>query len=261
MRERGLDIQEEVDDDDSLVIVDELDLADETELRYVAGTIEELLQVPGYLCLSVLNVSQWQNAIARLVTPARGGAERFLHVISDRADPRHLLVSPSAVRGLNAGDRVIYAEIVYAMLRAIPSALGGPLRRGLDDLFAQKAAGELGIPFFTRNYPQEADVADGVLRVLVNEFGYSLDDWALLLRRDPDRVLFALSKTRFCSQWLTQVKTDRRLAAELVDAPRKRQALIEMLRGERGRLRERLLRVTREALADYRREQKGAEAP
>lgn len=217
---------------DDLLIIDDIDLTDDSEIRTVVSEVEAFLESKHGVRLSILTAEQWLDALSRSLSPAmRRGAERHLHILRDKNDPYHLLVSPSAVGGINEGSRVIYAEVVYHVLRCVPTTLSSPLRRGLDDLMAQWMGERLGIDLFTRNFPEESELVMGMLQVLSIEFGYQSIDWARLLRRDPDKFFHALERSKFARLWLSRARQEA--AIELpADRQQARRALITLLRSE-----------------------------
>ena len=198
------------DDEDTALILEDVDLADDSELRRVAATVESLVagKTRG-LRVSPLSVEQWDTVIGRLPAWLRKGQHLHLHVISDRREPQHLLVSPTAVQGLNEGSRVIYHEVVSSLVRAIPTPLPqGTLRRGVNEILIEAAGQRIGVDLFARTYPAEAEFARILLRVLVREFGHTELDWALVLRRNPERCLLALRRSKFCRYWMAYAKKD-----------------------------------------------------
>jgi hypothetical protein len=222
-------------DFDDFLIVEDIDLSDESELRRVHARVESLVGNSGRgLRLSVLSAEQWQTMIMRtLPTSMRRGAERHIHSLRDRKDPQHLLVSPSAVRGINERSRVMYQEIVYALLRALPSGVKGPLRKGADDLVAEICGAELGVDLFVRNYPRESQLVRHLAAILITQFHYTERDWVLLLRRDPDRFFLALRRTNFTAYWLREIQSDERLGRELArHGSNAKEALMVMIRDE-----------------------------
>jgi hypothetical protein len=242
-----------ISEGEDFYIVDDLDFADETKLRQIVAEIEALVSVPGKgLRVSVLSTEQWQTVLSRyLPAGVRRGAERYTHVIRDRRDPQHLLVSPSAVRGINDGHRTSYQELVYALLRCIPTQLQGPLRRGVDDIVASICSDRIGVDFFCRTRPAEATLTRAFIRVLIHEFNYREQDWALELRRNPDKVLNILRKTRFAAYWANAARKDPRVANYLARAPNRRQALVEMLRDDRLQMTGPFIEMTEAALDRY----------
>jgi hypothetical protein len=236
---------------EDFLVVEELDLGDESELRRVVAEVEALVDAPGRgLRVSVLTAEQWKTVIVRFLSPSlRRGAERYVHALRDPGDPRHLLVSPSAVRGINEGARTMYQEVVFALLRALPSEVAGPLRRGLDDIIAEACAERIGVELFARNYPRESDVVRCLLDLLVSEFGYSESEWALELRRNSKRVLMALRKTPLFAPLWTQGRE-----AGLFAAKEPKRALEEIFSDRlRGRQAEQLFELIIDLHGQYQR--------
>lgn len=239
-------------DTDDLLIVEDLDLSDESELRRIVADIQAFLRSPGRgLRVSVLSAEQWQTVITRwLPTQQRRGAAYYVHHLRDPRDPQHLLVSPSGVRGINERVRPIYQEIIYAILRSIPTELSGFLGKGLDDVVATLCGQKIGVDLYARVNPRAKSLVKALISVCVAEHGYGESDWALLMRSQPDRFFLALRKTRFCQYWIACALEDPALRPEIEEAQNKRAKLIELLRSE-----ERgdgpVIEVTEQALAGY----------
>jgi hypothetical protein len=220
-------------DDEDLLITDEVDLMDDFELRQIIAGVERFLGTKRGIRVSVLDPQQWEAQVAATLHNGarKQGAGRYLHVLHDPRDPHHLYVSPSAVTAINQRSKEMYNIIVFAALRRFPCELSMMLRHGLDDLVAGKLAEELAIELFEGTYPDEQELVQGLLAVLVKDFPpYDETTWALLLRKDPERFFYALRKSKFCAAWLREVKTDSSLASLLQAAPKKRIALTDMLR-------------------------------
>lgn len=235
---------------DDLLIIDDIDLADESEVRTIVSEVEAFIESKHGIRLSILTAEQWLDALSRSLSPAmRRGAERHLHVLRDKNDPYHLLISPSAVAGINEGSRVIFAEVVYHVLRCAPTSLSTPLRRGLDDLLAQWIGERLGVDLFTRNFPEESELVMELLKVLASEFGYQPLDWARLLRRDPDKFFYALERSKFGRLWLLRARQEQ---LELPsDRQAARKALVSQLRSESLTASSALVALTRSATQQY----------
>lgn len=219
---------------DDFLIVEDVDLSDEARLRQIVATIEGLLKSSGRgIRVSVLSAEQWQTVLRQML-PAqhRRGAGYYIHQLRDPRDPQHLLVSPSGVRGINEGVRQIYQEIVYAILRCIPTDLQGPLRKGLDDIIAEYCGREIEMELFARVNPQAAEMVRAMLFACVDEHGYNEIDWALLMRREPDKFFLALRKTTFCELWLKNAWEVDKLRRRLSRADNQRSRLIEIARSE-----------------------------
>lgn len=221
-------------DVDDFLIVEDVDLSDEARLRQIVATIEGLLKSSGRgLRVSVLSAEQWQTVLQRMLPPQhRRGAGYYIHQIRDPRDPQHLLVSPSGVRGINEGVRQIYQEIVYAILRCIPSDLSGPLSKGLDDIIAEYCGQAIEMELFARVNPHAAEMVRAMLAACVDEHGYRDIDWALLMRRDPDKFFLAFRKTGLCDLWLKNAWENDSLRRKLQRADNPRSRLIEIARGE-----------------------------
>ncbi len=205
--------------EDSLFILDDLDLADEAELRRIVAAVENLARPPGArgLRVSVLTQEQWETVLQRRLPPAmkRGAAHFYMHVMRDAHESQHMLVSPSAVQGVNEGNHVMYQDVVYCALRCLATELSDLMRRGIDDIIAQAAAKELGVGLYTRNYLRETEFVADLISVLSDQFGYSDLEWAIELRRRPRRALIAVTKTNFGAFWAE--RTGAKASAELVD--------------------------------------------
>jgi hypothetical protein len=235
-----------------LLIIDDVDVTDKSEIRAVVAEVEAFLEAEQGVRMSILTGEQWLDALSRSLSPGmRRGAERHIHILRDKGDPHHLLVSPSAVSGVNEGSRVIYAEVVYHVLRCIPTALSLPLRRGLDDLLAQWLGERLGVNLFTRNFPEESEMVMALLEVLSRQFGYQPLDWGRLMRRDPDKFFYALERSRFAGQWVVRAKGDTEVAPLIEGTDKKRPALVAALRAENLTSGSALVRLTREAAQAY----------
>lgn len=232
----------------------DVDLTDDSEIRAVVGQITSFLGVKEGVRLSVLPTEEWMEALWRSLSPAlRRGAERHIHVLRDKSDPHHLLVSSSAVAGLSEGSRVIYGEVVYAVLRCLPTDLSTPLRRGLDDLLAQWIGEILQVDIFARNFPEESELVRCLVKVLDSQFqsfGHRSVDWAKLLRSEPDRFFYALERSRFASVWLALAKRSE-LAPWLADEDKTKPRLIELLRAETLSVSDPLVALTKLAAQDF----------
>jgi len=232
-------------EDEDFLVVEDLDLGDESELRRVVAEIESLVSAPGRgLRVSVLTTEQWRTVLSRLLKPAlRRGAERYVHTLRDPRDPQHLLISPSMVQGINESDRRMYQELAYSVLRSLPTELGDSLRRGLDDIIAEQIATQIGVELYCRNYPREREFVRSILAILADQFGYEIDDWALEMRRRPRRIFMALRKSNFGEVWVER--------ADGAIGERGGEALVELLADPKLELDEPLALITGEALSDY----------
>ena len=222
-------------DEEDALILEDVDLADDTQLRRVAAEVETLVGGKHRgLRVSPLTMDQWETVLGRLPGWLRRGQQHHIHVLPDRREPQHLLVSPVAVQGLNQGSRVIYHEVVSSLVRAIPTPLKpGAVRKGLNEILIEACGQRIGVDLFSRTYPQEAAFVRALLSVLVHEFGHSELDWALVLRRNPERCLLALRKTEFCRYWIAYAKKDQGLEQTLRAAGnRRRHALTDGLQAE-----------------------------
>ena len=198
----------EIEDFDDLLVIEDLDIGDETELRQVVAEVEGLIGSPNGrgIRVSVLTIEQWKTVVKRMMPRSlRRGSELYVHLLRDPRDPQHLLVSPSAVNGINESSRQMYQELVYTVLRCMPTDLSRSLRKGLDDILAKACSKRIEIELYTRNYPSEADLVRSILETLSTEFGHDSLDWAIVLRRNPDRVFMALEKSQFVPFWQEKV--------------------------------------------------------
>lgn len=232
-------------EEDDFLVVEDIDLGDESELRRVVAEIESLVSAPGIgLRVSVLTTEQWRTVLNRLLKPSlRRGAERYVHSLRDPRDPQHLLVSPSMVEGINGGDRRMYQELVYSVLRSLPTQMAGTLRRGLDDIIAEQVSKRIDVELYCRNYPRAQELVRSILQILSDEFGYEVEDWAIEMRRSPRRVFMALRKSSFGPFWLERAAPD-------LNGPGT-EALVELLCDPKLDMDEPLARITEQALAEY----------
>jgi hypothetical protein len=250
--------QQEFEDDRALLIED-IDLADDSELLRVRGLIEGLALpkdsgVRRGLQVSVLSDDQWETVFSSPGVPSylRGGQQDHIHIWPHDKDPQHLLVSPSGVQGINERDRRIYQEVISAMVRAIPTALKGVLRRGVNEIVIEACGRRIGTGPFARTYPEDAEFVRALVCVLVREFGWAELDWALELRRNPDRALLALRQTTFCRWWLAAAKTNQELAKHLIKAGNHRRvALTDLLQDAGFALENPFGKLTSQALVAY----------
>jgi hypothetical protein len=237
--------------DDDFLVVEDLDLGDESELRQIVAEVESMISSPGRgLRVSVLTSEQWKTVVSRLLpSRLRRGVEHHIHTLRDPRDGQHLLVSPSAVQGINEGSRFMYQDVVYAILRCLSTDLPEPLRHGADDLLAEAAGDRLEIPLFCRNYPRERSIVMAITEILSRQFGYRTTDWTLELRRSPERVLLALSKSKFLPYWQEQVRIELGKQAKASE-------LVELLVDPELDFESNLGRVTADALLDYAEEKR-----
>jgi hypothetical protein len=246
------DIQffEENGDGDDLQIFDEVDLKDPNELRQVAADIQALLQQPTTVRMTILDAQQWEKALLQYLPKSmRRGADKNVYFLRDTAkDPHNLLCSPSAVRGVNERSPVIYTDLIFAMLRCLPTGLPAPIRRGLDNVLAEACGRKLRVPI-QRMFPTESRLVQALIAVLAQEYGYKPIEWARLMRRDPEKFFLALRKSKFIGKLIPQLKDDVVLGENAVTTAHKRAALIALLRSEELRMNDPLVRLTLEAAA------------
>jgi len=193
---------------DDLLIIEDLDVGDESELRRVVSTVEALVAVPGWNMQPVfLTTEQWKTLIQRgFSSTLRRGADLYINILSDPSNPQRLLISPSALRGINEKSMSSYQEVIYTTLRALPTELTNPLRRGVDDLLAESVAQRLDVPeVFTRNAPRESSLIRKLTTILQRSHGYNQLDWTVVFRRNPERVFNALAKNRRVGPELTSL--------------------------------------------------------
>jgi len=240
-------VQSEDLDFDDLLVIEDIDIGDEAELRQVIAEVEALVGAPGKgLRVSVLTAEQWETVLQRrLPRQLRRGAEHHFHVLSDPVDPQHLLISPSAVRGINEGSQHIYQEVVYTALRCIPTNLSRPLRKGLDDLLAEECGRRIGVELFVRTYPRESELVRGILSVLTVDFDYQLLDWGILLRKNPERVLKAFTKTKFAQRW------PQRIATEGFELKTTTLSLVKLLTADPMPFKDPLVLLTEQMITEY----------
>jgi hypothetical protein len=203
------DLEGDVGDLEDFLVVEDLDLADETELRRVVASVESLLNSSAGagnigLRVSVLTLDQWQTVLNRVLPESlkRGGADRFIHTFKDPKDKNHLLVSPSVVSGINEGSQAMYQELVYASLRSIPTNLPKALRLGVDDVLASAISKDIRVKLYCNNNPFEMDLVKSILKSLSYQYGYKPLDWALIMRRRPDRFMLVLRKSNLLKSWV-----------------------------------------------------------
>lgn len=233
---------------EDLLVIEDLDVGDESELRRVVAEIESLVGVAGRggLRVSVLTTEQWKTVVKRMVPPTlRRGAELYYFMLRDPRDPRHLLVSPSAVKAINEGNRQMYQELVYTTLRCVPTDLSRSLRKGLDDVLAEACAERIGVDLYVRTYPRQSELVRSLLGVLIADFGYDLLDWATIFRRTPKRVFLAFKESKFMSFWEDYMKE----TAGVQDPDRGE--LLAALSGDPLRFDSPLIQATEQAIALY----------
>jgi len=240
-------------DDDGFFMIDDIDLSDESELRHVVAEVESLVGVPGKgLRISILSAEQWSTVLTRWLPPARRQAAMLhMHALRDPADHQHLVVSPSCVRGINERQANIYEELIYWVLRCLPTSLPkGILHTGSNDLLARLCGDRMNMKLYARHNPIEVDLVRGLVAVLRTEHDHSEDDWVLLLRRDPERFFLALRKTKFATEWLAFVRRNDELSECLTSADNARVALIELL-AEAQTVKTPFIKLTEESLKHY----------
>ena len=220
-------VQSIQDADDDFLVVEDLDMGDESRLRSMVSEIEAMLASPGKaLRVSVLTSEQWNTVVGRVVSKhLRKGMERHLYTLGDPRDKQHLLVSPSAIQGINEESPLIYQVVIYAIMRCVPTSLSETMRHGVDDVLAEEISRQVGVEIFSRNYPQERECVLHIAAVLSNQFGYTPLEWIVELRRSPEKVLLALAKSSFAPFWSDQIKASTgqkvspsSLARKLVEA-------------------------------------------
>jgi len=241
-------------DNDDFVIVDDIDLFDETELRQMVAEVEALAGTPTKrIRVSILTADQWDTVLNRWLPAAqRRAVAQHTHALRDPTDPQHLVVSPSGIRGINERQTNIYEEFIYWLLRCLPTPLEkGALRSGVDDLVARLAGEKIGVEIYARHAPHESALVRGLAAVNVKEHGHTEADWVLLLRRYPERFFLALRKTSFMPVWLAEAKKNPGLVSQLEGAENKRAALIEMLKAEGVTASSPIFKVTESTLINY----------
>lgn len=236
---------------DGLLVIDDYSLTDPSELRSVVAEVESFLDAKQGIRLSILSGEEWLEVLNHSLSPAlRRGAERHLHILRDKADPFHLIVSPSAVSGINEGSRVIHTEVVTHVLRCIPTELSTTLRRGLDDILVESLGEILGVELFARTFPAESDLIRNLITVLSAQYGHEELEWARLLRRNPERALLALGRSHFAAYWLRQAKQQPEFAALLPEGA-KREIFAQLLGTETLAADDPVFTLTRESLRAY----------
>lgn len=214
-----------------LVLLEEIDLSDEVVLHHLVRAVSDLSGSTGEVRTSVLSAEQWHGALEQIIPPRmrRRGLVHHFHVLRDPRDPGHLLISPSAIRGLNAQSPKITSEVVYALIHAADPQLPPLLHRGTADIIARMVSERIGLGFFASNYPSEAQLITRLLTVLRAEWGYEEADWVSQLKVRPAEVLRALKKTTLMPLWLAEGRRDTKLADELAATTRKRDVPIAHL--------------------------------
>lgn len=228
---RGMSWSDE--EDDQLLVLENVNVADETELQRVVDIVQGVIGAERRARVSVLTEEQWRRALEQRYTPAqRRLAVKHLRVLHDSANPQHLLVSKAAVQGINDRVPLVYAEVVYLLVAASGVPLSPLLSRGVDDILANLCSQRLGVPFFTNNAPHEQAFVAGLISCVQRQWGHEREEWALILKRDPEQFLLVVRKSQFASFWVSRAKRTRTLAPLLVDTParQQRQVLIERLR-------------------------------
>lgn len=252
-----LDLEEGTTLDGDIRIFDDFDDADESKLREVILEIETFAGQRQSVRVTVLTAEQWAQVQKRYHSRAarRDGVHRTLHILRDPTDPFHLLVSPSAVRGVNDESQVIYAELVYKVLNSFPFNLPDVLKHGLVGTLAEGASRRLRVNLGPRVYARESLLVQGLVYVLVNDYKEQLKypplEWARLLARDPDKFFLALRKSTFAGAWLKAVKDHPRIAPLIADASNKRAALIDLIRSVDLKVDDPLIALTQDAINDY----------
>lgn len=241
-----------LDDEEEMFFLEEIDLADETELRRLVSLVDEVLGYRRGVRVSVLSAEQWQTALERVLSAkVRRSLMPHLHVLRDPRDPSHLLVGPSALSGINEHSRQITAEVVYAIIRADHSTLAPLFDRGSADLLASIVAERIDLALFTSNYPAEARLCGILIDVLRAEFGFSLPEWVAVMRRNPDRFTLALRRSRFAAFWLERARAQQPIADAIAGASRKRSALIGLLCAPEREVGDPIIRSCLEALIEF----------
>lgn len=226
----------DVSTDEDYFMLDDVDISDETELRRVEAEVLGLVGTPGKgLRLSVLSDEQWRTVLVSWLPPAkRKAAKLYMHVLRDPRDHQHLVVSPSCVQGINEHAVNIYEELIYGLLRCIPTNLEkGALLAGVDDIVARICGERLGVKLYARHAPFEADLVRGLSQVLVAEYAHTEQEWVLLLRRSPERFFLALRKTRFAGELLRLARHETVLAETFAASGNVRETLCDLIRAAR----------------------------
>lgn len=218
-----------VDDDDhgaDILMIDDYDDADETELRRIVRGVEGVVGCPRTVRLSVLGAEHWQLVLARALTPRlRNSVAPHLHVLRDPRDARHLYVSRTAVVGINEGSALLSAEVMYAICAMLGEPLPRMWARGAADLICELGADDLGLSIFTHNYPEESEYVRAVIAALQAEYGFELRDWIAQLKTRPTRFFLGLRRSAVITNAVASGKT-RRDVKPLLDGQSNRRAVL-----------------------------------
>lgn len=245
-------LEDIVEDAGDLFLGDDIDLNDETVLRDLQSAVVAAVGTSRGVRISVLSTDQWLTAVDRLVPKAlRRGVRQHFHVLGDPKSRSHLLVGPTTLAGLNENSHQITAEVVYAILKAgrpVPPPL---FQRGAVDLLAAEVARDIQIPFFTQNYPREAQLCAEIIAMLqADHANFSQLEWLRLLKTDPRRFIATVGRGDFGKLWRARALETPTLAP-IIGEQVTRAHLVDALRDRNRRLDDDLICFTRRCLHDH----------
>lgn len=243
------DIAEDVGD---LFLGEDIDLNDETVLRDLQGAVSSIVGSSRGVRISVLSVDQWLTAVDRLVPKAlRRGVRQHFHVLGDPKSRSHLLVGPTTLAGLNENSHQITAEVVYAILKAgrpVPPPL---FQRGSADLLASEVARKIQMPFFTQNYPREAQLCAEIIAMLQRDHVNCTQlEWLQVLKTDPRRFIATIGRGEFGKLWRARALEAEPIRA-LIDGSVTRARLTDTLRERDWRPDDDFIVFTRRCLDEH----------
>jgi hypothetical protein len=228
------------EEDDQLTVIENLNTSDETALQRVVDVVNGIIGTEHRARVTVLTDEQWKAAIERSEIPhdKRKAAYSYLHVLRNPNDPQILLVSRTAAQGINERIPSFYAEVVYLLVGANGEPLSALFTKGVNDLIAQTCSRHLGVDFFTNNHPLEANFVAGLISCLRRQWSHEEDDWALLLKRKPEKFFTFLERSQFIAFLASSSKRNAQLQPVLAskDHRAQRSWLVKMMRDERMRV-------------------------
>lgn len=247
-----LTLEDTVDGAGDLFLGDDIDLNDETVLRDLQTAVASAVGASRGVRISVLSTDQWLTAVDRLVPKAlRRGVRQHFHVLGDPKSRSHLLVGPTTLAGLNENSHQITAEVVYAILKAgrpVPPPL---FQRGAVDLLAAEVSRQINIPFFTQNYPREAQLCAEIITMLQRDHvNVSQREWLQVLKIDPRRFIATIGRGEFGKLWRARALESPQITALLGESVT-RAHLTDALRERDWRMNDDFIIFTRKCLHDH----------